>query len=99
MKVLLHIYHHNLLQLTEDDTLSWLDLFNQHHEMIEAESIDLLDPSINNLDDKSDDEESDLDQKELDDEDQLRSDWMILSEMRPSAAMEISLDLGSRNID
>ena len=28
------------------------------------------------------DEESDLDQEELDDEDQIRPDWMVLSEMR-----------------
>ena len=54
---------------------------------------------MNNLNNESVDEESDLDQEELDDEDQIRPDWMVLSEMRPGADVDISSDLGTRDID
>ncbi len=98
VKVLLHVCHRSLHQLTEDNTLSWSDLFNQHRETIEAEA-DLLGPPVNNLNNESVDEESDLDQEELDDEDQIRPDWMVLSEMRPGADVDISSDLGTCDID
>jgi hypothetical protein len=41
-----------------------------------------------------DDEESDYEYEELEDEEQMRPDWMILSEMRPDAIV-----LGLRDID
>ena len=99
VKVLLHICHRDLSQLTENNTITWSELFNQHHENIDNDPVDLLGLSVDNLENEFVDDESEQEHEELEDEEQMRPDWMILSEMRPDAIMENSSDLGLRDID
>jgi ATP-dependent DNA helicase PIF1 len=101
VKVLLHITHRDLGALTENSSVSWFDLFERYCETIENAPSDLLGPPVDNLENDVDDE-SDQDCEDLDDienEDGVRPDWMVLSEMRPDAEIEISSDLGFRDID
>lgn len=75
-------------QLTENNSLSWSELFIKYREKIEKKT-DLLGPPVNNLDDELNDEETDHEYEKLEDEEQMRPDWMILSEIRPDANFEV----------
>jgi ATP-dependent DNA helicase PIF1 len=84
--------------LTDNNNISWSELYNQHREEIENES-DLLSPPIDDLENEFNEKESKQEGDELDNEEHIRLDWMILSDMRPGVIMENSSDLGLRNID
>src|SRR5688572_13541819 len=49
IKVLLHVCHRNLDQLTEENSKSWSELFNQHLNEIENDPIDLLGSPVDNI--------------------------------------------------
>jgi hypothetical protein len=42
VKVLLHVRHQDLQQLTENNTMAWSTLYNRHLEEINADPIDIL---------------------------------------------------------
>ena len=68
VKVLLHIQHRDLQDLTEDRTIAWSTLYNNYVEEINANPIDLLGSPI-------DDEESEInDEEELFKEDDDKQD-------------------------
>jgi hypothetical protein len=94
VKVLLHVRHQNLQDLTKDRTIAWSTLYNNYVEKINADPIDLLELPI-------DDEESEInDEEELfedddDEQDKYQPDWMLLAEMGPKPNFDCSSDLGS----
>jgi ATP-dependent DNA helicase PIF1 len=98
VKVLLHVCHRDLNQLTENDSASWTELFDRHYAEIENEA-DLLGPPVDNLENDHDNEESDDEQEDDEHEREIRLEWMILSEMGPNAVIMSSSDLGLRDID
>src|SRR6185436_17446340 len=74
VKVLLHVCHRDLIQLTENDTASWTELFNRHHARIENET-DLLGPPVDNLENDHVNEESDDEQEDDEHEREIRLEW------------------------
>ena len=70
VKVLLHVCHRDLNQLTKNDMISWSDLFNQHCEKIENEP-DLLGPPVDVENESSDDETDYTDYEYEEDEEQI----------------------------
>ncbi len=68
MKVLLHVCYRDLNQLTENNTISWSNLFNQHCERIKNNYLDLLGPPVDDLKPDIVDEESKQEHEELEDE-------------------------------
>jgi DNA replication protein DnaC len=100
VKVLLHVSHRDIQLLTQNNTISWTDLYDHYSEEINADPIDLLGPPIDNnetreiTDDESQEEESEDDEGE-----ECRFDWMLLAEMGPNSVIDCSSDLGSRDID
>ncbi|CAG8483324.1 16666_t:CDS:2 [Rhizophagus irregularis] len=44
VKVLLHVCHRDLSQLTENNTISWSELYYRHREIIENDPVDILGP-------------------------------------------------------
>ncbi|GBC03495.1 hypothetical protein RclHR1_05150005 [Rhizophagus clarus] len=99
VKVLLHIRHRDLSVLTDNNSVSWPDLFEHYYEIIES-ALDLLSLPVDTLENNVVDDESDQDCEDLDDiKGEIRPDWMILSEMRPDAEFEIASDLGFRDVD
>ena len=71
MKVLLHVCYRDLDQLTENSTISWSDLFDQHCEKIENDHLNILSPPIDDLESDFVDEESEQEHEELEDEEQI----------------------------
>ncbi len=57
VKVLLYVRHQDLKELTENGTIAWLTLYNNHIEEINANLIDLLESHI-------DDEEREINDKD-----------------------------------
>jgi len=74
VKILLHVCHHDLNQLTENNTISWSDLFNQHCERIKNNHLDLLSSLVDDLEPDIVDEESEQKHEKLEDEEQMQSD-------------------------
>ena len=52
IKVLLHVHHRDLQQLTENETVAWSTLYNCYLEEINADLIDLLGPPRDNEEDE-----------------------------------------------
>ncbi|CAG8622461.1 21469_t:CDS:2 [Cetraspora pellucida] len=98
IKVLLHVRHRNLNQLTENKTDLWSDLFNKHHAEIENVHADLLGLPVDNLENKFVNEENEDEQGD-EQEREMQLEWMILSEMGPNVIIENSSGLGSHDID
>ena len=71
MKVLFHVCHCDLNQLTENNTISWSDLFNQHCERIKNNHLDLLSSLVDDLEPDIVDEESEQEHEELEDKEQI----------------------------
>ena len=46
IKVLLHVHHRNLQQLTENDTIEWSTLYSRYIEKINFDPADLLGPPL-----------------------------------------------------
>ncbi len=67
MKVLLHVCYRDLDLLTENNTILWSDLYNQHCEEFENDHYDLLDPPIDNLEADFINEENEQEYEELKD--------------------------------
>jgi hypothetical protein len=57
VKVLLHVRHQDLQQLTGNGTIAWSDLYDHHIEEINADPIDILGLPVDNEPDEMDDEE------------------------------------------
>jgi hypothetical protein len=98
IKVLLHVRHRDLQQLTENETIAWSTLYNSHLEEINTDPIDLLGQPIDNAENEIVVEEEEQ-LIEDDEEDECRFDWMFLAEMGLNPSFDCSSDLRSRNID
>ncbi|RHZ79386.1 hypothetical protein Glove_147g55 [Diversispora epigaea] len=96
VKVLLHVQHRNIEELTENGTIDLSVLYNRHHEEISANPADLLRFTIENEEGDDDDQGEEI---EDDNEIEFQFDWMLLAEMGPNAVIDNSYDLGTRNID
>ena len=57
--------------MTENSTISWSDLFDQHCEKIENDHLNILSPPIDDLESDFVDEESEQEHEELEDEEQI----------------------------
>ena len=69
-------------------------------EQIENSPADLFGPPVQSLEeDNCDDKESDQDSEEQEDDEYIRPNWMILSEMRPNAIIENASTLDFRDIN
>ena len=64
IKVILHVHYRDLLRLTENHTISWIDLYNKHLTEIDEDPKDLIGTAVDNIqgvdDDKSDNEDDDI---------------------------------------
>jgi ATP-dependent DNA helicase PIF1 len=99
IKVILHVPHRSLEQLTENDTISWSTLYEHFSDVINNDPPDLLGLSVDNEKEIAESEGDDLDDIEEDINDEYRPDWMLLAEMGPNAIIDHSSDLGNRDID
>ncbi|GBB84587.1 hypothetical protein RclHR1_11160003 [Rhizophagus clarus] len=71
----------DLLNLTENYTLSWINFNNRHLSEINADLPDLIVDNVEEInDDDSDDPEEDATQETY----EPRLDWMVLPEIKPS---------------
>ncbi|CAG8509590.1 4776_t:CDS:10, partial [Scutellospora calospora] len=98
VKVLLHIRHKNIEQLTENGTVEWSTLFTRYYEEINVNRNDILGPPVDNEDETTDDENQ-MEEIEDDEQEECQNDWMLLAEMGPNAVIDSSCDLGTRDID
>ncbi len=102
VKVLLHVRHRNIEQLTENGDIGhcivWSTLYDHFIEEISKDPSDLLGPAVDN-EEEIIAEEEELEEENEDDQDEYRPDWMILSKMGPNATIKHSSDLGSRDMD
>ncbi|CAG8720815.1 17502_t:CDS:1 [Cetraspora pellucida] len=98
LKVLLHVCHRSLEQLIINNTTAWSDLFEHYISEINNDPVNLLGPLIYNIEDEFSDEE-DEQQEDSEYENEIRSEWMLLSEMGPNTIIDNYSDLGSRAID
>jgi hypothetical protein len=97
VKILLHVRHRDLQELTRNGTITWSTLYNQFLEEINADPIDILGSPID--DEQIIDEEEDESIEDDDEQDEFRPDWMVLAEMGPKPSFDSSSDLGLRDID
>ncbi|CAG8821888.1 19167_t:CDS:1, partial [Cetraspora pellucida] len=98
VKVLLHVRHRNIEQLTENGTVEWSILFTRYYEEINADGNDILGPAVDNEDETTDNEDE-VEEIEDDEQEECRHDWMLLAEMGPNAVIDSSCDLGTRDMD
>jgi hypothetical protein len=84
--------------LTQNDTISYSDLFIIHRETIENEP-DLLGPPVDTFHTDLNNEETDQEYEGLEDDEYTRPDCMILSEMGPNTTIQICSDFGLREVD
>jgi hypothetical protein len=97
VKVLLHVRHRDLQELTENGTIEWSTLYDHFLEEINADPIDLLgSPTESEIIEEEEEEDELIEDEE---QDEFRPDWMILTEMEPKPKFDRSSDLGSRDID
>ena len=98
VEVLLHVRHRDIQELTEDGTIAWSTLYNNHIKEINADPIDLLGLAVDNTENEMANEEEELFEDD-DEQDEFRPDWMLLAEMGPKSSFDCSSDLGSRDMD
>ena len=99
VKVLLHVCYRDILSLTENHTLSWIDLYNRHLSEINDDPSDLIGPAVDNLE-EVDGNDSDDDEDIVQEEYESRADWMVLSGMMPDRRKCNSTNsFGNRDID
>jgi hypothetical protein len=98
IKVILHVQHRDLQQLTVNGSISWSTLYADHIEEINADPNDLLGPPIDEDREMTDEEEEQLSDDD-DEQDEFRSDWMVLAGMGPKANIDSYSDLGLRDVD
>ena len=98
IKIILHISHRSLQQLTKNDSLSWSDLFNRNLAESENEFKDMLGLSVDNLVVVLYTCHFVL-QEANDYRDDICPDWMILAEMDLNATIDGSSGLGLCNVD
>ena len=60
VKVLLHVCHRDLQQLTENETIAWSTLYDYYLEEINADPIDLLGPPTYEENEIIDEEDEEL---------------------------------------
>ncbi|GBB86546.1 hypothetical protein RclHR1_12970009 [Rhizophagus clarus] len=100
VKVLLHVRHQNMQELTENGNINWSTLYNQHIEMINDALQDLLRQPVDDEEVYDEESEDELPFKDEDeDEEQYRYDWMRLAEMGLKATIHSVSDLDSRDMD
>ncbi|CAG8641197.1 7999_t:CDS:2 [Cetraspora pellucida] len=86
IKVLLHVHHRSLEQLTENNSVSWSEFFNRNLAEIENELNDLLGPFIDNLEEIAYEEENK--QLETDeDKDETRPVDTFIQQVRSKEAL------------
>ncbi|CAG8817298.1 2429_t:CDS:2, partial [Cetraspora pellucida] len=87
----------SLEQLTENNTVSWSELFNRNLVEIKSKLNDLLGSSVDEL------EESVFENKnkqlETDEDEEIWPDWMILAKIGLNIIVDSSSDLGLSNTD
>ncbi|CAB4437816.1 unnamed protein product [Rhizophagus irregularis] len=81
--VLLHVCYRDLLDLTENYTLSWIELYNWHLSEINADLLDLIGSAVDNVEEINDDD-SDDPEDATQETYEPRLDWKVLSEMKLS---------------
>ena len=91
IKVLLHVCYKNIFSLTENYTLSWIDLYNHHLSEINDNSSDLIGPAVDNLE-EVDGNDSDDNEDIVQEEHESQADWMVLSKMMPDRRKYNSTD-------
>ena len=84
VKVLLHVRYRDPISLTEDHTLSWIDLYNQHIAEINDDPNDLIGYAVDNIQEVNDNDSEDEEDDTLQEAYEPRSAWMLLSEMMPN---------------
>ncbi|PKK60651.1 hypothetical protein RhiirC2_242771 [Rhizophagus irregularis] len=93
------VRYRDLLSLTENHTLSWIDLYNQHLVEINDDPDELIGPAVDNVQEvdgnDSDEEDDDAPQEAY----ELRTDWMLLAEMMPNRQTRSLDDFSARDID
>jgi hypothetical protein len=82
IKVLLHVRYRDLISLTENHTLSWIKVYNQHIAEITDDPEDIIRPAVDNIEDDkgNDSEDEEITQEAY----EHRTDWMVLAEMMPN---------------
>ena len=87
VKVILHVPHRSIQQIKETDDIAWSMVYDQHIETINrADTIDLLGQAIDREEPTIEDEDSGYEvDKDSDQEEAFRYDWMYLAEMGPNA--------------
>ncbi len=91
--------HRNLQELTENDEITWTNLYEHYIKEINSDPVDLLRSPVNNKDNEVTDDEENLAELEDDQEDELRPDWMILAEISPNTNIQNSSDLEDHDMD
>ena len=95
VKVLLHVQHRDLQQLTENGTITW----SAPYKEINSDPINLLKPAVDNepeIVDEDDDEPLNHLKMMMRNEDEFQLN--LLAEMGPNAIIDSSSDLGSRDM-
>lgn len=94
IKIILHVPFRDISQL-KDEVITWAEAYEHLLPIIQADGEDLLGPIIDNYLDSNDEDES----MSNDEEDIIQVDWMRLAEMGPRTNINITSDLGNRDID
>ena len=96
-KVLLHVRHRDIQQLTKNSSIAWSFLYEYYIEEINSGPTDLLGLPTDNEENGINEDDGEL--LEDDEKDEYQLDWMILVEMGPNAVINSGCDLGSRDMD
>ena len=96
-KVLLHVRHQDIQQLTENGSIAWSFLYEHYIEEINSGLTDLLGLPTDNEENGIDEDDGEL--LEDDEEDEYQLDWMIFAEIGPNAVINSGCDLGSCDMD
>src|ERR1043166_2294236 len=95
VKVLLHVPHQSIEQLTGDN-IPWSLVYSQNLNTINSNPNDILEQEVDN-EEVLNDEES-LDKISEEEEQEFRYDWMHLVEMGPNVHIDSDSDLESRDL-
>ncbi|CAG8734056.1 10884_t:CDS:2 [Rhizophagus irregularis] len=101
VKVLLHVRHCNMQVLTKNGNINWSTLYDQHIDMINNASQNLLKQPVDDEEVYNEESEDELpfEEDEDEDEEQYTYDWMRLVKMGFKAIIHCASDLSSRDID
>ncbi|CAB4491247.1 hypothetical protein GLOIN_2v1584803 [Rhizophagus irregularis DAOM 181602=DAOM 197198] len=93
------VRYRDLLSLTENHTLSWIDLYNQHLVEINDDPDDLIGPAVDDIQEVDGNDSNEEDDDTPQEAYELRTDWMLLAEMMPNRQTRSLDDFSARDID